>query len=150
MIIIKFNKSVDPKDRISDLDKVILREEGEGVFLLAIQGAIAHLKELENGGDFVLSETQQARVDKLLNESQGIRVFVMECVRPDPDKDLTSDELVSAYAEFCKNRGWKPQPSKIVEKQLPDLMAEIHAVRSNHDIKRDGKALRGYPQVALL
>ena len=77
---------MDPKNRIDHLDELLLREEGEGILLLAIQGAIKHLWELKNGGDFVLTETQQNRVDKLLNESQSVRFFVQDHIGVDEVK----------------------------------------------------------------
>jgi hypothetical protein len=150
MILLAFTQSVKPQDRIHNLYKILLAEEGEGILLLAIQGAIRHLQELEKGGDFVLTNTQQGRVDKLLSESQSVRFFVMECIVADPDSDLATDEIVSAYNDYCKLKQWKAQPGKIVERQLPDLMLEIHAAQYNKHLSRgNSRTVRGYSTVAL-
>jgi hypothetical protein len=149
MIILTFNRSVKPEDRIHNLDELLLQEEGEGILLLAIRGAISHLQELESGGDFVLTANQQRRVDRLLSESQSIRFFVSERIVADPDADLATDEIISAYADYCKEKEWKPQPAKIVERQLPDLMLEIHTARPDRHLSRDNRTVRGYRQVAL-
>jgi hypothetical protein len=66
-----------------------------------------------------------------------------------PDANLTTDEIVSAYFDFCKSRGWTAQPGKAVEKQLPDLMLEVHSSRHSKHIPRGEAEARGYSGVAL-
>jgi phage/plasmid-associated DNA primase len=126
IIRFEFKREVPASDRVDHYDEVLLDEDGEGIFGLFVQGAIAHLKELEKQGDFTLSAGQKARVDSLLTESQSLRFFVRDEICTDPESDLATDEIVSAYVDYCREKEWRPMPGKQVELQLRDLMIEFH------------------------
>jgi hypothetical protein len=53
-----------------------------------------------------LSDAQAGRVDQLLAESDSIRHFVTERIRPTKGGDLTTNEIVSAYFDYCSEKGW--------------------------------------------
>ena len=114
-----------------------------------VQGAVDHLAELENGGDFILSKEQKERVERLLTESQSLRVFVKEQIVAQEGEDLSTDEIVRAYFAFCKERGWTTRPARLIEAELKDLMPEIHNAHDSRNLTRDEKYVRGYKNVAF-
>ena len=61
---------------------MICEEEGEGILALAVAGAYAHMEELARpGSNFETTPEQDARVNRLLEESESVKHFVTECVR---------------------------------------------------------------------
>ena len=96
---------VPVSDRIDHYDEVLLREEGEGILALIVQGAIAHLKGLEKQGDFTLSASQKERVDSLLTQSQSLRFFVRDEIYANPESDLTTDETPTLITAARNNGG---------------------------------------------
>ena len=84
---------------------LLIAEEAEGILAYIVEGAAEHLDELENrGGDFVLSDEQMERVNRLLTESQSLRFFVKEEIVNRDGADLSTDETVRAYFAYCKKR----------------------------------------------
>src|SRR5262249_19280550 len=102
------------------------------------------LEDVERTGDIILSERQQKVIDALLAESDSLRVFLQEKVEQAELDDLSVDELVTTYAEFCPQMGWFPLPITVIQKSLPELMLELFHVTKSHDIKRENKNVRGY------
>jgi P4 family phage/plasmid primase-like protien len=149
LLIIRCEKP-KPRERILDFAKTLLNEEASGILRWMVDGAIMHTRECDSIGDYRLTEGQAARVDQLLAESDSIRHFVTDCISPAAGSDLTTSEIVSAYFDYCSNRGWLEFSSRQVEHALPDLMLEqFRSVRSAHLI-RDGKRQKGYPKVCLV
>ena len=88
-------------------------------------------------------------MDALLAESESVRHFVDHCLIRDTNSDVTSDEAVQAYAEYCSDRAWNPLPITVVQQQLPDLMLEFFRAAKSNSVKRDGKSQRGWRGVRL-
>ena len=59
-------------------------------------------------------------------------------------QDLTSSELVEAYAAFCPEHRWQPLPITEVQRQLEGLMLELFGVSKCHGVERGGKGQRGF------
>ena len=79
-----------------------------------------------------------------------MRYFVAERVyRVRGGPGLSTEELVTAYIDYCNDRNWRPYGIKQAERALPDIMMSIHGVHVGAHIVRDGKRVRGYPHVAL-
>ena len=138
-----------PANPIRDFEDVLLEQEGPGILNWMIEGAVEHLVELDRCGDFILTDRQKARVEALLCESDSVRFFVRNALEARDGGDVTSDELVRAYADFCDGRGWDALARRTVENQLPDLMLEKFRVAKRNDIRRDGKSHKGFAGVAL-
>jgi hypothetical protein len=79
-----------------------------------------------------------------LAESDSLRHFLQERVQVDAYGDVTSSELVEAYAAFCPERRWQPLPITEVQRQLEGLMLELFGVSKCHGVDRDGKGQRGF------
>lgn len=149
LLLMNFPRPIDPAKRIPNYDDLLIAEEAEGILAYIVQGAVDHLVELENGGDFILSKEQKERVERLLTESQSLRFFVREQIVAQEGEDLTVDEIVRAYFSFCKEREWMTRPKRTIEAELKDLMPEIHNSYHTHHISRDEKNSRGYKNVAF-
>lgn len=124
----------------------LVENEGSGILNWLIEGAIKVL----SGERIQLTDRQSTLIQDLLEESDSLRSFLNRRVLPTKNENVTSEELVTAYVEFCDDRGWDALPNRSVERALPDLMLELFRVNKSNSIDRDGKAQRGYQHVALV
>jgi putative DNA primase/helicase len=145
LLVIEYERP-KPKNRILGFPKLLLATEAEGILLWMIQGALEHDAEANSRGDFVLTETQQRRVDVLLAESDSVREFVRTGLKhAHPGATVTTEGLCFAYSQFCVTKDWHPEPPAIVEKRLRTLIEEIHGITQRHDLKDSfGVVRRGY------
>jgi hypothetical protein len=112
-----------------------------------IDGAIAHMKELQDIGNFQMTETQNQRVIDLLDESdEAEKAFLERAVIQQKGATITSAELVDALRHWMPS---SPLNDTALMRTLPRLMADVHGASVAHDIERDGKHLRGYNGFAL-
>jgi P4 family phage/plasmid primase-like protien len=134
-----------PSRKIPDFGAYLVRTEGSGILNWALLGAQKVLTEIpDEGGDFILTERQRGVVDSLLAESDSLRHFLQERVQVDAYSDVTSSEVVEAYAAYCPERRWQALPITEVQRQLEGLMLELFGVSKNHGVERDGKSQRGF------
>lgn len=116
----------------------------------ALAGFLVAEKSFLETGDFRLSDAHRANVDVLLAASDSVAIFVRERVEWNEGSSVTSGELVSAYAEFCADRGWDALPETIVQRLLSDcILGQFHAAKSNSVKSGDGPAQRGWRNLAL-
>ncbi|MGC9451675.1 MAG: phage/plasmid primase, P4 family [Oceanipulchritudo sp.] len=148
LMVIRYERP-KPKERIADFGQKLLQEEGPGILNWMIQGAIRYLEEIGELGDFRMTDNQRQRVDDLLAESDSVRAFLRTCLEPTVMGDLSTEELIRAYREFCDQKGWDAQSQKQVERTLPDLMMEAFGIVRSHKIERFGRSLRGYAGIQL-
>jgi P4 family phage/plasmid primase-like protien len=135
---------------IVEFDKVLMEQEASGILNWFIEGAVKIL-ELSRGNKlFPVTIKQGARVQKLLDASDSLKRFVTEGLRLQMGSSMTSDELFHAYENFCADREWEPKTKTQCHRKLPLLMKKHHNVTNTHDLKRDGKAARGYKKIALV
>ena len=135
-----------PEKPIPEFARWLFENEGAGILNWLIEGAIRVLQ----GDRMQLSDRQSDLVQDLLEESDSIRSFMGRCVRLQKGSDVTSEELVKAYVEFCNSRGWDAMPNRSIERALPDLMLELYRTNKSNSISRDGKDQRGYNHIKLL
>jgi P4 family phage/plasmid primase-like protien len=139
-----------PEKRISEFASVLGTEEGSGILMWMVRGGILHLKELKEHGDFILTKAQLDRVETLLAESDSVREFVKRCVRVSERSDsVTVEELVQAYRGFCSASDFHPVSPLEVEKQLPNLMEDIHGSSKRNDIRSEEGTRRGFKGVQI-
>ena len=149
LLIVKYER---PRPELPERDfaSKLLAEEGAGILRWMVDGARAHLAELRECGDFRLTARQRQRVNALLAESDSVREFIRRRVNPCAGADVTTYELVEAYAAFCDAQGWEQLPARKVENELPDAMQELRRAARRNDIQRDGKNRRGFAGVRLI
>lgn len=148
MMVIKYDRPPVLKPDTGFADYLI-KEEGAGILRWMVEGAMALREDLREHGRIKLSDEQQKNVNKLLEQSDSIRIFVNTCVVRGEDEDVTTNELHAAYYEFCEQRGWQPLSAKELNASLKNLMLQIHQVPLRHDIVRNFKDQRGYKGVAI-
>ena len=155
ILLITFTEKHVHEKVINDYADKLFAEEGEGLLVLLVQAAFRHLRELREIGRFTVSPAQKERVEALLAESRSIELFVRDRVYKDPQSDISSDEMTTAYNEFCEDRGWAPVKLGILQRELPGLMARYHQSNlGSHCMRPDKQGIerraRGYPKVSLL
>jgi phage/plasmid-associated DNA primase len=135
--------------KVPEIHKMLLREEGPGIVNWCIQGAELLLQDIKDHGDIHLSNKQKGLVQKMLNESDSLRIFLktqMVGTLSDND-DLTTDEIIEAYGKYCRDQGWDNLPASVIQRRLPDHMVEIFSAVQSENLKREGKRARGYRRV---
>ncbi|MCS5573549.1 MAG: hypothetical protein NZ789_11495, partial [Pseudomonadales bacterium] len=148
LLIVRYEKP-PPKKPIPDFDVQLVEREGSGILNWALEGLQKALADIDESGNLRLSQEQERRVDALLAESESVRHFVDHCLIRDNNSDVTSDESVQAYAEYCSDRAWNPLPITVVQQQLPDLMLEFFRAAKSNSVQRAGKSQRGWRGVRL-
>ncbi|MFH0796995.1 MAG: DUF5906 domain-containing protein [Candidatus Omnitrophota bacterium] len=148
LLIIRFEGPA-PAKNIPDFKDVLIREEGSGILNWALQGLGMLLEDIEAHGDIQLTEKQEKILDGLLAESDSLRHFLVENVVQDENVDLSTTEIVEAYAEYCPRKGWNPKPITVIHRELESLILELFGTSKSHSIKRDGKNTRGFHRVAF-
>lgn len=121
----------------------------DSILAWMVEGAVNHLEELNESGDFTLSDKQRARVDDLLHESRSPEIFVAGRVIKKKDADLAVDELTHGYLDFCRAKGWEPFRTRQFENEVVDLMEKFHRVLRRNDLTRGAKWHRGFKHVTL-
>ena len=148
LLIIDYERP--PTDKpVPQLDRQLVEQEGAGILNWCIAGARQLLAELQTHGQVQLTPEQMGRVDALLSESDSVRHFVSKCVVKYEDNDLTVQELLTAYSNFCDEQGWQAVTVRQFENQVSDVMMEVHRVAKRTDIKRNDKNQRGFAHVRL-
>ncbi|MBE6371434.1 MAG: hypothetical protein E7055_05105 [Lentisphaerae bacterium] len=140
LILLPFNNP-PPKDKIRDFDDVLLKKEGSGILNWFVEGAVLLL---ENGGMIHKSDEQKALVDALLHESDALGRFINESIEFDDNETVTTAELLTAFRNFCSERGWQLMPQRHIENLLPEYIYQAYGLSKRTDVKRNGHNNRGY------
>ncbi len=143
LLIVRFEGPV-PEKKIPNFDEVLIEEEGSGILNWALQGLQMVLEDIRVHGDLQLTDAQRGVVDALLAESDSLRHFLSDCVVNDENGDLSGNEIIESYAEYCPRKGWNPKPITIIRKELDGLMLKLFKMTKSHSIKREGKSARGF------
>jgi hypothetical protein len=130
---------------------MLVREEGPGILNWFIAGADMVLRDIDQSpdGDITLTDRQKKIVDGLLEESDSLRIFLCERVERVEGQNLSVDEIVETYADFCAERGWQALSITDVRSSLEALMLEHFRVTKSHSVQRDGRSVRGFSRVTL-
>jgi putative DNA primase/helicase len=128
---------------IPEFADLLMHSEGSGILSEGLEGLLKLQADINSYGTLQLSRRQKERIESLLNESDGLRLFLDCAVEAAAGQNLTSGEIIQKYAGFCLKRGWNMTTRK-AEEQLPDLMMELFQVAKSNNIDRNGTKLRGY------
>src|SRR5262249_792752 len=129
-----------PQTPVRDFADKLLDAEASGILFWMLQGPIHHLEELHRVADYVLTDRQHECIGNLLSESDRVRLFVQDRVTKTEAGDVTTEELLGGYFDYCDQKGWSAKDRSSVCKLLPDLMLQIHRVSRRHDIDRNNKS----------
>ena len=148
LLIIEFN-APKPKKKIPNFAGILLKEESSGILNWALEGLALLFDDIETYGDILLSDRQQGIVDGLLAESDSLRHFLEENVVGTLNGDLTVNEIIEKYAEYCPTKGWNSKPITVIQKDLDELMLEMFQTSKSHSIKRGNSNFRGFRKVTF-
>jgi putative DNA primase/helicase len=138
-----------PKKKIPDFGLKLVREEGPGILNYFIQGLAMLLEDVQKLGDIALTERQTRVIDSLLAESDSLRFFLKERVECNMLADISVNEIVEAYAQFCPEMGWNALHVTEIHRSLEGIMLELFHVVKRHDVKREDRSVRGFFGVGL-
>jgi len=148
LLIVQFESPTPPK-KIPNFADILIRDEGSGILNWALEGLAMVLEDIRQYGGIQLGEGQQAIVDALLAESDSLRHFLNDHVVADESCELSVEELINAYANYCPVKGWNPKPATVIPRELEVLMLELFHISKAHSIRRNGKWVRGYHHVGF-
>jgi putative DNA primase/helicase len=149
LLIVRY-EAPPPKKKIPDFAELLVDQEGSGILNWALQGIRMLMDDIDSHGDITLTDRQKGVVESLLAESESLRHFLEARVENVPCRNLTVDEIIEAYADFCPEMGWNALPITEIQRQLPSLMLEKFRTVRAQDIQRDEKAQRGFRNVAFI
>jgi P4 family phage/plasmid primase-like protien len=112
--LIPFDVFIPPEERIKDLDKILIAEEGPGILNWLVQGCLEWQRTGLAEPQAVTDATAGYRT-----EMDALAGFLDDrCDRPKPGPDgkptvkVTTDVLYQAYTGWCVANGQKPLPSR--------------------------------------
>lgn len=147
ILVIKYERPA-PSKPIPDFADQLLAEEGPGILRWMVEGAIELHEDLRERGNFILTDGQKARIDRLMDQSDSVRRFVEDGILRSRGSEITATDLMTAYYEFCEDHGWHPMSTRELNAQLSRHMLEVHKVHKRHDLGENG-SIRGYKHVRL-
>lgn len=148
MMVLEYNRPA-PTQKIVGFGDKLIAEEGPGILNWMIEGAIKHLHELQETGNFHLTVEQKDRVKALLDQSDSVRLFVRNCVNPENGHNVTTRQLEASYYGYCRRMNWRPIASRDFTRSIAGLMREIHHVSEAHDISHGMSSQRGFRNVVI-
>jgi len=107
LVIIRFFRIFKEEEQNKNL-KNELACELDGIFLWCLEG----LKRLKERGYFKITGSMQNEIEEYKLENNNVLIFVDEGCLLEADLSITKKELYEAYAEFCKNNGYRPLSKK--------------------------------------
>lgn len=124
IVIIPFNRTIPEKDRIANLEQLLIRERS-GIF----NELVIHLHRLQNAGVFDTCEQSDQLLQEYIMENDTEATFIEECAVKHENHKLRGGELYKAYSEWCVSNGFKPKNSNQIAKEWRRLGFEY--VRSD-------------------
>ncbi len=153
LVILDFNREM-PKKAIVNFAETLVAAEGPGILNWMVEGAVRYRAQLQDGagaGRIVMTEAQTQRVDNLLGNSDSVTAFVDRHLQLTPGKDVSSNEVASAYFSRCTANGWQPVSTRKCQETIAEQLASRHNIFPRHDILRPGKKpVRGFKGIAVV
>jgi phage/plasmid-associated DNA primase len=144
-LILYFCRAASGRRRIPNFEGLLLKREGPGIVNLMIDGLRQALSEIRRTGDLHLTDTQQDRIDKLILRSDSVEVFVGRIILEREGAKIFSDDVVEAYAKFCRARDWRPVSEQVFLEKISRIFFERFGRSKAKDLEGpDGKSRRGW------
>jgi P4 family phage/plasmid primase-like protien len=148
LLVVDFKNPKSAKP-VPNFAQRLVAEEASGILNWLLAGALTYRSEMERHGHLRLTGEQQARVATLLEDSDNVAQFVKQTIIPKAGRDVTSEELLLCYYAKCDSHNWTPVPMQMFYTRLPDLLARTFKTTRRNDIKREGRAVRGFKNITL-
>ena len=143
MLWIRFQNQ-PPENPIQDFEDEVIDKEGSGILNWFLAGA---RELLIKNGQIDLKPEQKERIERLLEETDPVKIFARDYIVRDENSDITNKEL---WADFNIIREQLDLPS--VKRQefntlMRDAMDEYYNCAERHKIQRGAGQCRGYAHV---
>jgi P4 family phage/plasmid primase-like protien len=148
LLVVDF-KNPKPAKPIPNYAERLVVAEASGILNWLIAGALAYRAEMKKHGYLQLTKEQQGRISTLLQASDNVTEFVKQAIIPKNGRDVSSEELLLCYYKKCEHQKWTPVASQTFLTRVPDLPGKLFQTTRRNDINREGKAVRGFKNVAL-
>ena len=148
LLVLDFTKIAGQHFDLGYVDRLI-KEEAPGILNFFLEGGMMYLREVRKHGDLRQTPAQTRRAENLVMASKSLEVFVTSKLVFCNGPDMTNDEVIKAYADFCKGRGWTPISSAVLYSQLPDLMLHKLGATKAANVVREGVRHKGYRNVSI-
>jgi phage/plasmid-associated DNA primase len=106
----------------TDLEKILVEEEGTGILRWMMGGAKMILSAIKREVPFPISDEQRNRVHALLSTSDCIESFVAERLTPSPGGMLSTTSLYDQYLEHCDTKDEYPELIAVFERRISPIM----------------------------
>ena len=136
------------KQRIENFAEILIQEEGSAILNWALEGA---LKLYQNRKRIEVPATVMEQIDELLAESDPVRLFVQDCVKPSEDEDITNKELLNKYNRYALKHDLDPyEDQKIFSRHVNSAISQILQKKPVHSIQRNGVWTSGYRNLTAI
>lgn len=75
--------------------------------------------------------------------------FARKFLVPDPESNLTSEELLCFFNETAASGEVQPLSKSRFLRRLPNVLETTFGVRKSHGIERDGRRVRGFRGIGI-
>ena len=135
---------------ISEFDKLLVKEEGEGILVWMVEGAMKLLSSFDEHGRVPMTEDQIGRVERLLGESDPVRTFCTTQLIEEEEDNVTLSEMFASFLRYCDHEGLDGCARKRFSQQVRSVMLEVYHKMPANSIPRYDKSERGYRGVKLV
>lgn len=140
-----------PARKIDQLCDKLVQEEGSEILAWFLCGFRELLRDVRETGDIRLADPQVRKVNSLLAESDSVRNFIKEMVTKVKGNDITNEELIALYGDYCADKKWVAMELARLQKVINEQMYAIHGVTQSHSVvSLNGKNARGFKNVAVV
>jgi phage/plasmid-associated DNA primase len=130
LVVVRF-MAHELKQRIRDLERVLLREEGSGIANRALHTALACLVS----GKLPLLPAQQRLIDDMLDRSDPVREFVLDRIEKKDGESLPKKDIRERFKDECKLRRWNVPSDREIGARLPVVMKELFGADESNSVK---------------
>ena len=139
-----------PAKKVDRLADKLVEEEGSEILAWFLCGFRELLKDVRETGDIRLASPQIQKVNSLLAESDSVTNFIKEKVTKAKGFEITNEELITLYGEYCAERRWVAMELARLQKVINEQMYAIHGATQSHSVVApSGKNARGFKNVAV-
>lgn len=128
----------------------LIEQERPGILNFFVDGAAELLRQMKDFGRIHLTSRQLEAIENVIQKKDVLQRFVDSLVIA-PQADCTVSELLEAYVGFQRSSGLECELStRQLQEELPEKMLRTHRIHRRNDIRRDGKAQRGFKGIGLI
>jgi putative DNA primase/helicase len=149
LVIIPFERMPVAKV-IPNFARLLVQEEGTGIFAWAVQGAVKLRHDIKEHGAIAMDAVQRQRVRDVLLESDSIMSFLTRRTVADPKASAHTATLFRSYQDFCASNGFESLQERIFERRVRGELLDLHGAQYSENVILFNQRRRGYIGVRVL